>query len=918
VASLQGLINEAVADFDKLAALREITNYDGSNTIPTRETYLTAQIANVTDDNLAMINSFIAQRSVTETNTAAKVQALVDAVNKLRAGVNPSLLSPDSLTLAELETLDVAIGNNPNALQLMNSVLSGLTIDQMNTFSELDEIAEIVEAILQISAGLEPSKNLNDADLALIGLTGVSSGNLSAVLSMISQSAADGSGVNTVQKLQQLVVAASNPTAAAAAQAIIEQFDGSNQAPTVADYAATGVYGVSEENLALVNAIVGPALAVETNTFAKVQAIVNAVTKLSELVDGVAGTGFSLTLADLVALGLDTMGMEANELSLLNSALDSMFPTQADSAAELQAAINAVIKIMVLASGGDPATELTVEDFTALGLSGVNSENLLMVSLKIKQTEPDGSGADSIAEVNALIQAVVAEIAAAQSLPMIVRFVEGHEVSEPAAIDYSLANVQATDSNVAIVNQLLAMRSGIEVDTRTKLQALVGTIASSHDAITGFASGQGPAPSLSHFEALGIRGLTTQNLAAMNALISGLDPSELSTLEAIQALVAGIVIPGSESGIGGTPGSGSNLANAEISEVAIVETGTGLVIGFEAGNKVQNLEIRLIDSQGKLRRIVVSAANANATLLEIEKGRTYKIEIRAISKDGVLGEPYKTTFDSKPNPPTDLDLQREVGGRVGVSWSAPAGFVAKYRIVVEQGGKVIQELFSTRRSILLEPFNGRATVSIFSVGEGGAEVKAGESQVSPNTVIGAVTARKGTSQSKTLISFNAASEGSPTYKVYLNGKFVCATKLTSCTTGRKVGPLDKLKVTSSDGAVSPLTNYFEALSFTGQVTFQPNTARPGPGFTATLNKIVADLKKSKFTNVVVTGHANQVGTFQTASAKRLARLRGEYVAAQLRKLLPGVNVVSVDRGVESSLVRGNNLRNIRAEIYGTN
>ena len=924
VASLQALVDEVVADFDKLSALQEITNYDGSNTIPSRETYLTAQIANVTDDNLSMINSFIAQRSVSETNTAAKIQALVDAVNKLRAGVEPSLLSSGSMTSAELEVLDVAVGDNLNALQLMNSILGGLTIDRMNTFSELDELAEIVEAIMQIAAGQAPSKTLTSADLAQIGLTGVTSGNLESVLATISQSAQDGSGVNLVEKLQQLIGAAANPIAAAAAQAVIEQFDGSNQAPTVADYAATGVFGVSEENLSLVNAIVGPALEVETNTFAKVQAIVDALSKLSGLVDGVEGTGFSLTTSDLRNLGLETLGLESAELLLLNSALDQMFPSQADTAQELQAAIDAVVKILVIASGGEPVNALSIDDFAALGVTGVNSDNLLMVKLKIEQTAEDGSGADSYAELAAMVSAVNAEIAAASSLPLIVSFVETGSGSAPAVIDYSLASIELpSESLVGIVNEVLSALSGTKVDTRTKLQTLVGSIATGHDAITSFAENGTTAPTLAHFQALGITGLNAQNLAGMNALIAGMDPSELSTIEAIQALVANIVVlptePEAEANElappRGSDSSPAGLAPTEVGEVAIVETATGLVIGFESGTQVDTVIIKLIDSSGKVRQQIVSAKNVNATILEIEKGRSYRVEITPVTISGSLGAVFKTVFESKPNAAKDLDIQREVGGRVGLSWTEPNGFVARYKIVVQQRGKVIQEILTGKRSALLKPFVGLARVTLYTVGENGKEVSSGYYVVSSQTTVGAVTARHATRTGSSLISFNAESSGKPTYKVYVNGKWVCSTKNTSCTIKKRVGPLDKLRVVSNDGAESATTNYFEAISFQGEVSFRPNTVSPAGGFTKSLNKIVADVRKNKYTNVVVTGHANQVGKVQTAADVRLARLRGEYVAQRLRKLLPGVTVVSVDRGGASPLVSRNSTLNIRAEVY---
>jgi outer membrane protein OmpA-like peptidoglycan-associated protein len=262
-------------------------------------------------------------------------------------------------------------------------------------------------------------------------------------------------------------------------------------------------------------------------------------------------------------------------------------------------------------------------------------------------------------------------------------------------------------------------------------------------------------------------------------------------------------------------------------------------------------------------------------------------------------------------------MQREIGGRVGISWGAPKGFVASYKILVQQNGKVVQEILTTKRSALLAPLAGLARVSVYAIGEAGAEVTSGVAVVSSKTVVGAVTARHATRAKQSLISFNAESSGNPTYKVYVNGKLVCNTKNTSCTIKQRVGALDKLRVISNDGAISPETNYFEIIDFAGQVSFKPNTVTPASGFTAALNKIASEIKRNKFTSVVVTGHANQTGPVQTALDARLARQRGEYVAKRLRALLPGVKVLSVDRGVSSPLVPRNSIQNIRAEIYAT-
>jgi hypothetical protein len=927
-AELQNVVDAAIAEFNRIAALEKISEFDGSNATPSVDDYRTAGVTGITDGNLSMVNSFVAQRTEAETDTTAEVQELVNAVGKIRAGVASSILSPNALTQDDLEALDISGGENIEFRSLLNDVLSKKQTAEMDTFSELDRIAEVVQALLDTAAGLQVTPALTHQDMALVGVTGVTSGNLASVLDRIAQSADDGSGVNLVAKAQAITNAALNAAQADAAQLIIQSFDGNNTVPTVTNYQEIGVFGVTSENLSRINLVIAEALEIETNTFAKVQSIVDAITKVESLVDGTANTGLHLSIADLLRLGAPAASsLTAPELALLNTSIDRLFLSQFDTPAEVQAVVGAVSKILTVALGGNPDPALASADFSALGFVGVTDEALLMIDIRIRETSSDGSGVDSYLELKAVVDAVLAEIAAANSLPVIVGFVAGGEQS-PLDIDYSLASISLANNLIlGAVNQLIALRAPNEIDTRAELQNVVGRIADAMTRVTEFAEGTGLAPRLSDFEALGITGVTAGTLSRLNTLIgtAGLDGA--GSLKNLQLLAnqAAIVPAGTPGPTAVTPETPISTATASpvaptgaefaVEDVVLSETGNSLVIGVNAGSKVVGLRIVLTDSSGRIKQQRISAGDASATVVEITRGRTYDVKVYPVLEDGTEGKPYTDTFKSAPRSAAGIDATLQGSGKIGIGWAQSAGFIKHYRVLLESRGKVVEEFVTERQAIEFTPKPFAVRVRVIPVGEGGTEGQASSFVVSPRTVLGAVTSRFANRQGETLVSFAASSRANPTYRVFLNGKLLCTTRINSCATKLKIGPTDQLRVVSSDGAISPTTNLRETMTYAGELRFIPNTTRPANGFTRQLQAIAKQIKRNQVSAVRVTGHANQVGSIRSEADIRLGDARSRYAASRLQRLLPKVNVYALNRGVESPVRQTNSGVNIRAEVY---
>ena len=186
----------------------------------------------------------IAGLSSTASDSAAEVQAVVDAYNAILNAADGTANGNSNLTAAQFQALGLAVINTNAEALLLNAVVDSGSSSGVDTFAELQNLARIVDAISVTAAGGTPSPALTAADLALLGITGVTDANLAEVLAAIAATADDGTGVNTLAKVQAIATtAAAQATAAAIAK--IAAYAGSAPTPTLNDYANAGVTGVN-------------------------------------------------------------------------------------------------------------------------------------------------------------------------------------------------------------------------------------------------------------------------------------------------------------------------------------------------------------------------------------------------------------------------------------------------------------------------------------------------------------------------------------------------------------------------------------------------------------------------------------------------------------------------------------------------
>ncbi|MBP6221117.1 MAG: hypothetical protein KA414_08370, partial [Limnohabitans sp.] len=256
---------------------------NGNGTTPAALTladYAAAGITGITADNLAAVNAQVLAQAALGADTAPEVQALVTAANT---------------ALAKIEAYNNGNGTTPPALTV--------------------------------------------ADYVAAGVTGVTPDNLAAVNAQVL--AKDWTEADTAPEVQALV------TAANTALAKIEAYNNGNgttpAALTPADYKAAGITGVTDDNLAAVNAQVLKQDVGGANTVGEVQALVTdanaAIQKIEAYNNGNGTTPSALTVADYVAANITDVN--ADNLAAVNAQVLAQAALGADTVGEVQALVTA-------------------------------------------------------------------------------------------------------------------------------------------------------------------------------------------------------------------------------------------------------------------------------------------------------------------------------------------------------------------------------------------------------------------------------------------------------------------------------------------------------------------------------------------------------------------------------------------------
>jgi hypothetical protein len=198
------------------------------------------------------------------------------------------------------------------------------------------------------------------------------------------------------------------------------------------------------------------------------------------------------------------------------SSIDKLSSTAVDTRSELEALAATVAGIFETAAGGNASPALTPEALAAVGIAGVNADNLAAVIAALAATADSGSGVDSLSE---LLSVVDASVAASNAALAVISAYTGSNTA-PTSATYEDAGVSGVSaSNIGAINSAIAQLGQSATDTASEVQAVVDAYAALLNAADGVANG-GATLSISQFQTLGITVIDTNAEALLlNAVV---------------------------------------------------------------------------------------------------------------------------------------------------------------------------------------------------------------------------------------------------------------------------------------------------------------------------------------------------------------------------------------------------------------
>ncbi|WP_416546172.1 hypothetical protein ACHEXK_11130 [Limnohabitans sp. DCL3] len=640
----------------------------------------------LTEDNGLTLGSVsVSVTEVTSAGAAASSVTSDAAQSSVMAGGNSDmrlqLLAGDLVSTDASQSLKAtrlllqidAGSAGANTLQkqnLLGSVIDVKATAAVDNVAELQQLADAVAAVLSaVVGGAGPSV----AQLHALGVTGVTPQNLAAVHRALQATAEDGSGVDSLSELQAVVTQAQlvqppvSLTQLAAIQQAAEDNNATEGKPSLTDYSQAagtgngGVLRVTAANIASINSVLNtPGVgSAQVDTVAEVQAVVDAYAKVLNAADAVDNDTLKPLLADYAVLGITGVD-SALKVSLLGDVIDITARIHVDTAAELQVLADAVSATLAGVLAANPAPSLV--QLQALGLTGLSPANLAAVQLAIRNTSDDGLGADTLPELQTLVNGLAP---VAQTLGGAAMNNSATE-SSPSLATYTGAGITGVTSvNLAAINSALnsANVGAPEVDSAAEVQALVNAYLEVLTLADGAVSAADK-PTRAEYELLGVSGLSAPVVALdVGTLALRVQPtgSGSAFLSNVGALDLNTVL---------------GVAGAQVGGDWVLTSGTSATSLNVQANVITGGALRL-DSRGSMSVLADVQAQGSLTLLAAGSMDT-----------AVVADVLTLTGDVTLYAAAAMDLAGDVTSTQGSAW-VQAGTGLTFETLNAENGKVV-------------------------------------------------------------------------------------------------------------------------------------------------------------------------------------------------------------------------------------
>ncbi len=527
--------------------------------------YATAGVTGVNSSNLDAINSAMNSAPVDAFAVIGRgnLQKIVDSYNAiLRSADGVAGNTATALTGAQYSAVGVTgvsgTATDGSALHLLNNVVDGSAQAKVDTVPELQALANAASHVMAAAGGTgAQALSLTIKDLAALGITGVTSSNMTAVRMAIEASTTD-NAVDTQAELQGVVNAALVPIAAgdSVARALsilryVAQHDSAtDSSPALKVYAAAGATGLQATNLGAYNSALDSSVVdgAAVYTTAKVQALVDAYNTILASTDGFLGQPTPVpSAAQYTTVGVTGLSGPSDLGTAVRLMDDSLFGAgraAADTVPELQARADAATHVIAAAGGSlAEAAALTVQDMAALDVTGVTAGNIGALQNVMHAISNDFEVATKYG-VQTIVNATLGhnQISAVEMIGLEALLNSANNTTLSASV-FATAGVNGVNSgNLSSINSALNSDAidGLLVTRSGELQHIVDAYSAILQSADGVADNTATALTGAQYTAVGVTGVsgTATEGSALHLLDSVVDASATAKVDTVPELQA--------------------------------------------------------------------------------------------------------------------------------------------------------------------------------------------------------------------------------------------------------------------------------------------------------------------------------------------------------------------------------------------
>ncbi len=344
---------------------------------------------------------------------------------------------------------------------------------------------------------------------------------------------ADPEKVNEAISLKLLINSTITAASNALAKASVYGDNDSNPAPTTSDFERMAIFGTDQlSTLTLTNAALKTLPVARTNTIAALRNIVAAAARVAALADGIPGNSAESALpsaADYSTLGVSTP-LSAAGARVTGQVIDGKGLNEVATTALLESIAAAAQRVTQHAAGNNLPTPLVPQDFSALGIRGVTTDNVARMAAALREVPAslrDNHTVDGVVDTLAEISAIVAlDLGTLQTLMNFAQHItpidpENPSLLAPTIAQYNhpelrAAGAEVTAERLTSINDALS-KVGVEaVDAWSKIAALVKSYTAILNAADGM-SNTAVLPTEADYSRVGVKSLLSQFPTAADA-----------------------------------------------------------------------------------------------------------------------------------------------------------------------------------------------------------------------------------------------------------------------------------------------------------------------------------------------------------------------------------------------------------------